>query len=321
MPKTLVENLIYNPGRFSFSKAFDVAFATCKPNYVYIKSNINYSSKYVDISNVDGLKDGVAEVHVNISGIAGICGILPDEYTEDFLNCSKKTRQVLSDLFDIFNERIMLQRYAFLKRLNTETLSNPIEKSLIGNIIFSLAGFDFFPKSMSVKLPEQFKISAQNLLWRNTRSSSGLKVILESFFNIPVEIKQFTGGFVQLDCGEQIMIGRNGVFNNLGKNSFLGNKVWDSMKCITLNIGPLKLEEYEKFLPKHSKKDQKFSALQKMKEIIRLYIPSGVDVNIHFFLGKCYVNSTALNGIKRLNKDAFISGRNSIEQACFDERI
>ena len=321
MSKTLFDSLIYNPGRFSFVKAFDVAFATCNQKYIYIKSNINYSSKYVDISNVDGLKDNIAEVHVNISGIAGICGILPDEYTDDFLNCSKKTRQVLSDLFDIFNERIILKRYAFLKRLNTETLSLPIEKSLIGNIIFSLAGFDFFSKSISLELPEQFKISAQNLFWRNTRSSSGLRAILESFFNIPVEIQQFTGGFVQLDCDEQIMIGKNGIFNNLGKNSFLGNKVWDAMRGITINIGPLKLEEYEKFLPKHSKKDQKFSALQKMKEIIRLYIPNGIDVNIHFFLGECDVNSTALNGIKRLNKDAFISGKNSIEQVFFNERV
>ena len=166
-------------------------------------------------------------------------------------------------------------RYSFTKRQGVETLSVPIERSVVGNIIFSLSGFDFNEKLDAQQdnsdlnlIPEQFKVSAQNLFWRNTRSSSGLKAMLSSFFKVPVEIQQFTGGFVEVSPEEQTVIARKGSYNKLGKNTFLGSKVWDSTRGININIGPLNFEQYAKFLPKKSQMDQKFFSLQKILFII-----------------------------------------------------
>ncbi len=325
--KSLIEKLIFSPEKFSFVRAIDVAKASCRGKYVEIKSNINYSSKYADVSAVEGIKDGIAEIYTNLAGIAGIEGILPDCYTEEFITFNRDSKKAVTDFFDIFNGRMLSLRYSFLKRQGVETLSAPIEKSVIGNIIFSLSGFgcdedlDKKQKKDVELIPEQFKISSQNLFWKNTRSSSGLRAMLSSFFNVPIEVQQFVGGFIESFPEEQTIIGKNGNYNKLGDNSILGRKLWDSTQGIEVKIGPLNFEQYSKFLPKKSPKDQEFSALQKMKELIKQYVPHGLDVNIHFFLDKCLVKETILNGVNRLNKDAFVFGFHSSKTAFFNEKV
>ncbi len=318
---SILEKFIYEAEKFSFVKALDVAQQRCEMSFVDIKSNVNYTSKYIDVSKVEGIKDGLAEIHVNMNGIIGIESPIPDSYTEEFLSYDRTTRGALCDYFDIYNSKILSLRYAFLKRQNIETLSSPIENSVIGNIIFSLSGFEFNTHSKTDIIPEQFKVSVQNLFWRHTRSSSGLKTVLESFFKVPIEIRQFEGGFIQAPIGERMSIGTKGRYNKLGENSLLGDKVWDATKGITILIGALDFEQYTKFLPKKSSKDRKFSSLQKMKEIIRLYVPHGIDVHLHFFLDQCLVRETLLNGDNRLNKDTFILGLHSSKSAFFIESV
>ena len=156
-------------------------------------------------------------------------------------------------------------------------------------------------------IPEQFKISAQNLLWRYTRSATGLQTILSSFFKLPIKIKQFSGDFIEIDKNEQTTIGiRNGNYNTLGKDTILGNKIWDQTRGIDIIIGPLQFHDYIKFLPKLSLKDEKVSSLQKMKEIIKNYVPYGIVTKLYFYLDKCQVKEISLNNLSRLNKDAFL---------------
>lgn len=324
---TLYEKLIFHPEKFSFVKALDVVSA-CETEVVEIKANVNFSSKYTDISAVEGLKDGIVEIYTNLPGIAGINGSLPDCYTENFITFNRESKRAVLDFFDIFNDRMLSLRYTFLKRQNVETLSDPIERSVIGNIIFSLSGFNFnLDRAKSLKatvdqsIPEQFKISAQNLFWRSTRSSSGLKVMLTSFFKVPINIKQFVGEFITSRPGEQTLIGKKGNYNTLGRTTMLGNKIWDSTNGIVVEVGPLDFNEYLKFLPKSSVRDQKFSPLQKMKEIVMCYAPHGINVTLRFILDKCFVKETTLNGVNRLNKDAFIFGMHASQNAFFEERI
>lgn len=334
----LLEKLIYNPGNFSFVKAVDVASEICGADFVELKANVNFTSKYTELSIIEGLKDKIAKLHVNDTGITGINGALPDCYTEEYVLYNRASKDAVTDFFDIFNERILSLRYTYFKRQNIETLSQPIEQTVVGNIIFCLSGFDFFeifksqiiPQNRDISektppgcagIPEQFKISVQNLFWRYTRSSSGLRAMLSSFFKVPIEIRQFEGKFIKTIPGTQTIIGRNGKYNGLGRESILGDKIWDTTNGITILVGALNFEQYMKFLPKSSAQDQKFSALEKMKEIVRLYVPHGISVTLHFFLDECLVKKTALNGVNRLNKDAFISGIHSAKNAFFIERV
>jgi type VI secretion system protein ImpH len=170
---------------------------------------------------------------------------------------------------------------------------------------------------------EQFRISSQNLFLRSTRSSEGLRIILSSFFEAPVTVEQFMGRFIEADRSLQSSIGvGRGKFNQLGYDCCLGNKIWDSTDGINIKIGPLSFEAYTSFLPKNNKLDQSASKLQKMKELVRSYIPNGISANLFFYLDLCLVRETLLNGGNRLNKDSFIIGEHcSYESTFFCEKV
>ena len=117
--ESILEKFTYETEKFSFVKALDVALKRCEMQFIDIKSNVHYASKYIDVSRVEGIKDGLAEIHVNMNGIVGIESPIPDSYTEEFLSYDRTTRDALCDYFDIYNSKILSLRYAFLKRIRS----------------------------------------------------------------------------------------------------------------------------------------------------------------------------------------------------------
>jgi type VI secretion system protein ImpH len=257
-------------------------------------------------------------VCTNTSGIAGIEGTLPDCYVEKYITHNRHSKEAISDFFDIFNEKILMLKYRYMKNYDLTCLSKPLSKSIFGKIIMNLSGIYLRDDVFEYFIPEQFKASSQNLFIRSTRSSEGLRIILSSFFDVPVIIEQFVGRFVEVDKEQQTTVGKTqGKFNRLGLDTCLGNKLWDSKDGINITIGPLNFEKYVSFLPKHNELDQKASRLQKLKEIARSYIPCGISTNIIFYLDSCFVKKTVLDGSNRLNKDAFIVGKHDKNMEIF----
>ncbi|MDR0695802.1 MAG: type VI secretion system baseplate subunit TssG [Holosporales bacterium] len=323
---TLYEKLAFSAEKFSFTKAMDVANIMSRGKPVEIKSRISFSPRFTDVVAVEGLREGVIEVHTSLNGLAGLGGTIPDCYIEEFVLYNERTGGAVFDFLDMLNERMLTLRYTYMKRMRVPSLSARVEKSVIGKVMLSLSGFSFDEQHEGTSrslIPEQFKISSQSLFWNNTRSSDGLKIMLRSFFNIPISIRQFVGGFVEVSRDEQTTLGTGSRrrYNFLGKDCILGNKVWDAAKCIDVVVGPLNLENYMKFLPKRTAADQKVSPLQKMKEIVRMYVPKGIDVKLEFRLDKCFVHGTYLTGVNRLNKDSFISGAHDAMAVHFCEVV
>lgn len=327
--QTLYDNLIYNGYKYSMTKAIDIALSVYKipqeqlDNSIRIRSNLTFHSQYTPIYSVEGIKDGVIEIIINNSGFAGIEGTIPDPYVEHYVLYNRTSKQAVLDFFDIFNHAIFITRYLFDKKQVVECLSDRVENSLIGAIISSLAGFDpCLPKNRSV-LPRQFQISAQNLFWRYTRSADMLKVMLFGFFEINVDIEQFVGGFsAEAPLNELSRIGTvEGIYNSLGKAFILGSKIWDSTLGIIIHIRSLSLDMYKSFLPKASEKDREYSKLAKIKEMIKLYVPNGINVKMIFYLKQKNISGSYLNGIGRLNKDLFIGGTSPHSSISFTEYI
>jgi type VI secretion system protein ImpH len=329
--RSLIDKLIYSPEQFTFVKAVDVALVSSGVNVatgndfpiinVSLKSKINFRSKFSDIAVVEGVKDGDIELFTNLYGVAGIDGTFPDCYVEEFIIFNKETRSSISDFLDIFNNKILTLRYRYMKKYDLSCVSSRLKVSIFGCIMFSLSGYsdgcsELIEQSI---VPEQFRISCQKLLWNSTRSSEGLEIILSNFFGIQVKIEQFVGDFDQIsNPSECSSMGRClGRFNKLGIDTILGNKTWNAMKGIRVVIGPLQLEKYINFLPKQHFLDQKSSQLRKIKEIIKMYVPNGIKVKMLFCLDKCSVKETFLNGVNRLNRDAFILGHNERDGISF----
>lgn len=333
---TLYDNLIYNGHRYSLVKAIDISLSIQKILFnnfekeindcVRIRSNLAFQSKYTDICSIEGVKDGVIEIVINNSGFAGIEGTIPDPYIEQYILYNRISKQAILDFFDIFNHAVVMTRYFFDKKHVAECLSVRANNSLIGRIISSISGFDFYGadsgKEMDL-LPSQFKISAQNLFWRYSRSADMLKILLSSLFDADIAVEQFVGGLTNEAPYDDLT--RIGVIdkkhNALGKTTLLGSKTWDSTLGIIINVRDLSLNQYIDFLPKASEKDNKFSKLTKIKEIIKMYIPSNIKAKLVFTMKRENVHGAYLNGIGRLNKDLFIGGVNSNSAISFSEYV
>ena len=291
-------------------KAIDIA--TAYAGTIKIKNSLRFSSNYSDILSIEGVKDNDIELYTNLPSILGIDGTLPDVYVENYVLYNRNSKQAVLDFFDIFHERIAQLTYMFLKRHDLSCISQQLDKTQIGQIMLKLSGYqeskDFYD-AITSNIPIQFAIASHNLFWQVSRSAFGLKVLLSSFFEVPITINEFYGKMMKVNIDDQTRIGTiSGKYNVLNISAILDRYAWNAMDGILIIVGPLKFNKYIEFFPKMSAKDRPFSLLQKMKDLINIYTPIGIRVHLKVVLDSCEVPGTLLNRSKRLGKDAFVFG-------------
>jgi type VI secretion system protein ImpH len=88
------------------------------------------------------------------------------------------------------------------------------------------------------------------LLAQRPRSAQALQQILADFFNVPVQIEQFAGGWYRLDPQTQCRLSEgNSESEELGFGAVVGDEVWNQQSKVRVVLGPLTLERYTEFLP------------------------------------------------------------------------
>ena len=91
------------------------------------------------------------------------------------------------------------------------------------------------------------------LLAQRPRSAAALRNLLGDYFEVPVEVEQFAGGWYPLDRNTQTSLqGGLGESEQLGFGAVVGDEVWDQTARVRIKIGPLSLEQYQDFLPQGS---------------------------------------------------------------------
>ncbi|MDO2280976.1 type VI secretion system baseplate subunit TssG, partial [Escherichia coli] len=78
-----------------------------------------------------------------------------------------------------------------------------------------------------------------------TRYPDGLRVILAEYFEVPVAVEEYVGQWLELP--ERSRLGVDST--SLGMDVCLGTHVWDRQHKFRLRLGPLDLDQYQRFLP------------------------------------------------------------------------
>ena len=77
-----------------------------------------------------------------------------------------------------------------------------------------------------------------------------MRQILADYFDVPVEIEQFSGDWCRLEPETQCHLGENiSESEELGFGAVVGDAVWDQQSKVRIILGPLSLERYSEFLP------------------------------------------------------------------------
>jgi type VI secretion system protein ImpH len=184
-------------------------------------------------------------------GLLGTHGALPQHYTED-VAAYEHARQDESvrAFFDLLSDRtVSLFFQAWVKYRHEHALDvhggdrfRPMLLSLGAQPVLAAR-----PETdRSGPYPDVMAFYV-GLLRQRPMSAAALRCILADYFDIPLAIDQFTGGWDEIADGRQCRMG--GANITLGHSGALGVRTWRHDLRITLRIGPLGKEDFERFLP------------------------------------------------------------------------
>lgn len=239
---------------------------------------LNFSSSEISkISVSKNKKQNKRDMYVNFMGLTGAQGVLPFHYTEMILKQLKIKDKSLSHFFDLFNHRTISlfyqasNKYKLPIEYERKKLNPPTTKPRNDHtqILLSLIGLGTKHLTDRLYINDESLFYYSGLLSQQIRTTSGLKQILRSHFNIPVEIKEFIGQWQELITDVRTRLpgieNPNGQNNCLGRSVILGKKGWFAQGKFNIILGPLSKEQLQTFSPGTK-------ALKALNEIVQIYV-------------------------------------------------
>jgi type VI secretion system protein ImpH len=198
------------------------------------------------------------KIETTFAGLVGANGLLPHHYTELIIKRLQVKDSALIDFLNLFNHRIISLFYksweknhfyigyerAHIKHTKQDPFSYAL-MCLIGN------GTDHL-QNRSIIADETLLFYA-GYFAKQIRSAASLKNLLMDYLQVTVDVQQFQPKLLIItpDSCTAIAHAQYAVshYNQLGINSVLGRRAWDAQHHFRLRIGPLSLQQFNKFLP------------------------------------------------------------------------
>jgi type VI secretion system protein ImpH len=99
-------------------------------------------------------------------------------------------------------------------------------------------------------IPDESFIYYAGLLMGHSRSATALKQVIADYFQVDVEIQEFTGSWYSLDSHLQTRLDEAlDDSMRLGFGAIAGDQIWQDESTVRIKIGPVGLEQYLEFLP------------------------------------------------------------------------
>ena len=124
-----------------------------------------------------------------------------------------------------------------------------------------------------------------SLIAMQSRSAVALEQVLADYFEVPVEIEQFTGAWYPLGRLDAVRDGRKeSMSTQMGFGAVVGDAVWDRQGRVRIRIGPLTMKRYNEFLPEGS-------AYGALRAMTRFFSNNCVDFEVQLVLDRTQVPS------------------------------
>lgn len=278
-------------GKYIFNKQPVALFTPPNTETIRFSSNhaLNFSpSEISNISKSINIKDKIKwDLSVNFMGLTGAQGVLPYHYTEMLLKRLKMKDESLSDFLNLFNHRTISlfyqasNKYKLPIEYERKKLNPPKTKVRDDHsqVLLSLIGLGTKNLNNRLYIRDESLFYYSGLLSQQVKTTSGLKQILRSYFNIPVEINEFIGQWQDLieDVRTRLPGKENpgGQNNCLGRSVMLGKKGWFAQGKINIVLGPLSKEQLKIFSPGTK-------AIKALNEIVQIY--AGMEYSYDFII-------------------------------------
>lgn len=226
---------------------------------------------------------------VNFMGLTGPTGVLPHPYSELILERQRAKDRSLAAFLDIFNHRAISLFYRAWQRSRFPVSYAAGTRDFFTQYLRDLLGLGTANLRDRQSVEDEVLMHYISLVVSQSRSAVALEQLLADYFEVPVEIQQFTGAWYTIDDRTQCRMNESdSLSTQLGSGAVVGDAIWDRQGCVRIRIGPLTLERYNDFLPGGS-------AHEGLRAITRFFSNDCFDFQVQLVLDRTQVPSIKLD--------------------------
>jgi type VI secretion system protein ImpH len=183
-------------------------------------------------------------------GLFGPNGPLPLHITEYARDRARHHRdKSLSGFVNMFHHRIVSLFYrAWAQSQPTVQFDRP-EKDRFAMYIGSLIGLG--PQNLrdADAMHHLAKLSFVGHLSSLPRHVDGLMSLIKGYFDVPTQVREFVAHWMKIPASDRLQLGGMSLGGYLGRDTIIGERVWQRQDKFQVRLGPLSLDTYESFLP------------------------------------------------------------------------
>ena len=223
------------------------------------------------------------QITLNLPALTGSLGSLPLYDQALVIQGEQAYKQAVASFFDIFHKGLFILGYhswlqnrllgEYHHRKTISTLSvytSPLKQHHFLSALTGRAG-----NQTNV---DDFLVGQSMALSRKNISSSTLQALLQSYFKLPIAVKNFYQKSCATKIADQAKLSATAVCQ-LGDNSLLGATFSMYQNQLLLEIGPLDYQQYLSFLPGGQ-------LLASFKELVKKILPGHFAINALLILKK-----------------------------------
>jgi type VI secretion system protein ImpH len=255
-------------------------FSDPEQEAVHFTVNSELAFPASQIQEIRWRNDSPPQMKVNFMGLTGPMGVLPYSYSELILERLRAKDKSLQSFLDIFNHRLLSLFYRAWEKYRFPVTYKLGDEDRFTRYLLDLIGLGTPGLQERQAVSDDAFLHYVALLGKQSRSASALEAILHDYFEVPVEIEQFTGAWYRLDRSTQCcMKDDNEESQQLGKGAVVGDEIWDQQSRVRIKLGPMVLSQYCEFLPDGS-------AFEPLRAITKFFSNGEFDFEVQLLLDR-----------------------------------
>jgi type VI secretion system protein ImpH len=263
-------------------------FAPASKEVARFSANPGLSFPASRIQDIDWSAETQPAVIVNFMGLTGPMGVMPLYYSQLVVERQRAKDHGLRSFLDLFNHRMISLFYAAWEKYRFTVAYERQERDRFSHHLLDLIGLGTPGLQDRQSVRDDSLIFYCGLLSLHSRSAIGLQQIVSDYFDVPVQIEQFVGGWYSLDRETQCLFDKGNTYSEqLGVGAIVGDEIWDQQGSVRLRLGPMPLAQYLDFLPNGT-------AYSPLKALTRFYSGGEIDFEVQLVLQREEVPSCEL---------------------------
>ncbi|SMG66256.1 type VI secretion protein, VC_A0111 family [methanotrophic bacterial endosymbiont of Bathymodiolus sp.] len=246
------------------------------------------------LASFDAKGSSVSKLKVFFFGVFGVNGPLPLHLTEFARSRIRNSKDdTFAEFADLFHHRLLSLFYRAWADKEPTVQFDRADKDRFAFYVGSLLGIGESSQQGRDTIPDYTKLHFAAHLGCHTKHASGLHAILSDFLQMPIQIEEFIGEWLNIPKDSYCYLDDDMNTGQLGVSAVIGTRSWQCQHKFRIIIGPLELSEYESLLPSGDK-------LEDLHCLVKNYIGFEYSWEVNLVLKKQQVPTVQVGEFGRL---------------------